>query len=170
MEIKAKYGFKRIDSLIASLQTDIGIEDVLKNMRLTAIKLEKGHNDNGILVEMYEDGVQKGRLYATPDEFMNAGVSYLFFEYFGTGRYAEMEHVGTTKHFIDSGYTEWFIPVDRVPRALNYPIITINNTEFYLAHGFKGNHFLQDAEFETREQSKEIIEAKLKEMFKKICK
>ena len=170
MEIKAKYGFKRIDELIKSLQTDIGIEDLLKNMRLTAIRLEKGHNDNGILVEMYENGEQKGRLYATPEEFINNGVSYLFFEYFGTGRYAEQEHVGKTKHFIESGYTEWFIPVDRVTRRLNYPIITINNTEFYLAHGSKSNHFLEDAEFETRNQSKEIIQAKLREMMSRICK
>lgn len=170
MEIKAKYGLKRIDKLIASLQTDIGIEDVLKNMRLTAIRLEKGHNDNGILVEMYENGQQMGRLYATPDEFMSNDISYLFFEYFGTGRYAEMEHVGTTKHFIESGYTEWFIPVEKAPRRLGYPIININGMDFYIAHGVRPNHFLQDAEFETREQSKLIVEAKLREMMIKICK
>ena len=170
MEIKAKYGFKRIDKLIASLQTEIGIEDVLKNMRLTAIKLEKGHNDNGILVEMYEKGKQTGRIYANPNEFMSNGISYLFFEYFGTGRHAEMDHVGKTRHFIESGYTEWFIPVAKVSKPLNYPIVTINNTEFYIAHGTKPNHFLQNAEFETREQNKEILYNKLEEMLERICK
>lgn len=171
MEIKAKYGFKRIDSLIASLQTkDIGIEDMLKNLRLTAIKLQKGNKENGILVEMYENGKQAGKVYADPDQFMSNGISYLFFEYFGTGRFAEMEHVGTTKHFIESGYTEWYIPVEKVERRLNYPVITINNTDFYLAHGSKPNHFLQDAEFETREQNKEIIYNKLEEMLERICK
>lgn len=170
MEIKAKYGFKRIDKLIASLQTDIGIKDLLENLKLTAIKLEKGHNEKGILVEMYQDGEQKGRVYATPNEFLSSGISYLYFEYFGTGRYAEMEHVGKTKHFIDSGFTEWFIPVAKVVRSLNYPIITINNTDFYIAHGVKGNHFLEDAEFDTREKNKEIIKNKLEEMAKRICK
>lgn len=170
MEIKAKYGFKRIDKLIASLQTDIGIEDVLKNMRLTAIRLEKGHNEEGIIVQMYEDGKAKGRLYASPEAFKSNDISYLFFEYFGTGQYAELEHVGKTKHFIESGYTEWFIPVDRVPKRLNYLIININGVDFYLAHGVKPNHFLQDAEFETREQNKEIVAKKLEEMCKKICK
>lgn len=170
MEIKAKYGYKRIDAIIQGLNKDIGIEDMLKNMRLTAIRLEKGHNDNGILVEMYENGEKKGRLYAKPSEFMSNGVSYLFFEYFGTGRHAEMGHVGTTKHFIESGYTEWFIPVAKVPRRLNYPVVTINDTDFYIAHGVKSNHFLQDAEFETRKQSEMIIEAKLKEMILRVCR
>ena len=170
MEIKAKYGFKRINKLIASLQTDIGIEDLLKNLRLTAIKLEKGHNEDGILVEMYENGSQQGRVYATPDQFMSSGVSYLLFEYYGTGQYAEMEHVGKTKHFIESGFTEWFIPVDRVEKPLHYPIITINNTDFYIAHGSKPNHFLENAEFESREQNKEIIKNKLEGMLSKICK
>ena len=170
MEIKAKYGYKRIDEIVKGLQTKIGIEDVLNNMRLTAIRLEKGHNDNGILVQMFEDGEEKGRLYATPDQFMSNGISYLFFEYFGTGRHAEMGHVGKSKHFIESGYTEWFIQVSRVDRRLNYPIVTINNTEFYIAHGMKSNHFLQDAEFETRPQSTQIVQAKLKEMLVKICR
>ena len=170
MEINAKYGYKRIDELIASLQTSIGVEDVLKNMRLTAVKLEKGHNDEGILVQMYENGEEKGRVYASPEQFMSNSVSYLFFEYFGTGEHAEMEHVGTTKHFIESGFTQWFIPVGRVEKQLGYPIITINNTDFYIAHGVKPNHFLQNAEFETRTQNKEIIQNKLEEMLERICK
>ena len=54
MEIKAKYGYRRIDKIIERLQKDIGIEELLKNLRGTAIKLEKGQNSEGILVEMYE--------------------------------------------------------------------------------------------------------------------
>lgn len=169
MEIKAKYNYKRIDELVASLQT-IGIEELLKNLRANAIKLEKGHNEQGILVQMIEGGEEKGRVYATPEQFKSNGISYLFFEYFGTGKYAEMAHIGKTKHFIESGYTEWYIPVLKVPRALNYPVINIEGTDFYLAHGAKANHFLQDAEFNTREQNKEIIAKKLEEMCKRICK
>ena len=60
----------------------------------------------------------KGRVFADPSKFMSNGVSYLFFEYFGTGANAEMEHVGKSKHFIESGYTEWFIPVSKVEKAL----------------------------------------------------
>lgn len=86
----------------------------------------------------------KGRVYAKPEEFMtDDGQSYLWFEYFGTGRYAEQEHVGQTPHFIESGFTEWLIPVNKVGRSLNYPIIAIKGSQFYLAHGNKSNHFLR---------------------------
>ena len=61
------------------------------------------------------------------------GQSYLWFEYFGTGQYAEQEHIGKTKHFIESGYTEWYIPIDKVGITLNYHIITISGKQFYVA-------------------------------------
>ena len=172
MEIsfKAKYNYKRIDELIKKLQGDIGIEDVLKNMRGYAIRLERGHNEEGILVEMINSqGEVKGRLYADPNQFMSNGVSYLFFEYYGTGEKAELPHVGTTKHFIESGYTQWFIPVNKVERQLNYPIVTIQGYDFYVAHGVASNHFLEDAEFLSRTENKEIIKNKLDAMIREVC-
>lgn len=171
MEIKTKYGLKRIDELINRLQTSIGIEEVLKNMRGYAIKLEKGHNEEGILIEMINSsGEEKGRLYATPDQFMSNDMSYLFFEYYGTGSKAEMPHIGKTKHFIESGFTQWFIPVDKVEKKLGYPIITLQGAEFYVAHGVAPNHFLEDAEFQSREENKDIIKRKLNEMIKEACR
>ena len=68
------------------------------------------------------------------------------------------------------GYTEWYIPVNKVEKSLNYPIVTINGQQFYVAVGSKGNHFLEDAEFKTRNQNIEIIKKKLDEMLKEICK
>lgn len=172
MEIsfKAKYGFKRIDALIKRLQGDIGIEEVLKNIRGYAIRLERGHNEEGILVEMINSqGEVKGRVYADPSQFMSNGVSYLFFEYFGTGSKAELPHVGKSKHFMESGYTEWFIPVSAVEKKLNYSVVTIQGFDFYVAHGVSANHFLEDAEFHTRVENKEIIKNKLEAMFKEVC-
>lgn len=86
------------------------------------------------------------------------------------GRYAEEEHIGKTKHFIESGYTEWYIPVNKVGRSLSYPIVIIGNEQFYVATGSKANHFLADGEFQSRNENKEIIEKKLKEMLKECCK
>ena len=57
------------------------------------------------------------------------------------GQYAEQEHIGTTKHFVESGYTEWYIPVNKVGRKLNYPIITIKEQQFYVAVRSKGKSF-----------------------------
>lgn len=127
---------------------------------------------NGILVEMIDMSAKeaKGRVYADPSKFMANGVSYLLFEYFGTGQHAEMEHVGKSKHFIESGYTEWFIPVKQIDRTLNFPIIEIKGMKFYVAHGSKANHFLGDAEFKSRNENIEIVEKKISDMLKECCK
>lgn len=128
---------------------------------------------NGILVEMVDMSTKevKGRVYADPSKFMTEnGQSYLWFEYFGTGEYAEQEHIGKTKHFIESGYTQWFIPIEKVGRALNYPIINIKGKQFYVATGAKANHFLSDAEFESRNENADIVKKKLDAMLMEVCK
>lgn len=172
--VKAKYNYKRIKQIEKRLPqiAEESIEDVIKNIQGNAIKLEKGHNQEGILIEMVEGstGEIKSRVFADPNKFISNGQSYLWFEYFGTGQYAEQDHVGKTKHFLESGYTEWYIPVSKVGRSLSYPVITINNTQFYVAHGSKANHFLGDAEFKTRENNIEIVSRHIKDMLKEVCK
>ncbi len=172
---KVKHNFKNINAITQKLPQTAKLitEDVLKNIRGYAIRLEKGHNENGILVEMIDMSTKevKGRVYADPSKFMTEnGQSYLWFEYFGTGQYAEKEHIGRTKHFIESGYTEWYIPVNKVGRSLSYPIVTINKQQFYVAVGSKANHFISDAEFESRNENSEIARKRLNEMLKECTK
>ena len=168
-KIKAKYNYKKIQELQKKLPQTIkdSVEDILKTIRGCAIKLEKGHHDNGILCELVDvsNNNVKGKVYADINAF-----PFFLFEHYGTGQYAEMNHIGKTKHFIESNYTEWFIPVSAAPKALPYPIVTINDMQFYIAHGVKANHFMTDAEFETRESNKEILEKNVKNMLKEVCK
>lgn len=128
---------KKINKITKELPKKVeeSIEDILKNIQGYAIRLENGHNQNGILVEMVETSTMKvkGRIYAKPNEFISNGQSYLWFEYFGTGQYAEKDHIGKTQHFIESGYVEWYIPINKVDRSLKYPITTINGKQFYVA-------------------------------------
>lgn len=172
--IKVKHNFKNINAItqkLPQIAKEI-TEDVLRNIRGYAIRLEKGHNEEGILVEMVDMSTKevKGRVYADPSKFMSNGVSYLFFEYFGTGANAEMEHVGKSKHFIQSDYTEWFIPVSKVEKALGYPIVNIQGVDFYIAHGMKANHFMGDASFQSREENADIVKKKMEAMLKEVCK
>lgn len=88
-DIKVKHNFKNINAITQKLPQTAKLitEDVLKNIRGYAIRLEKGHNENGILVEMIDMSTKevKGRVYADPSKFMTEnGQSYLWFEYFGT--------------------------------------------------------------------------------------
>ena len=174
-KIKVKHNFKKIKKLQNGLENKIeqAIEEILKNIQGYAIRLERGHKSDGILIELInmQTNEIKGRVYADPSKFLGEnGQSYLWFEYFGTGQYAEQEHIGNTKHFIQTGYTELYIPVNKVGRKLNFPITTINNTQFYVATGAKPNRFLTDAEFKTRAENKEIIKKKINEFIKEACK
>lgn len=54
--IKVKHNFKNIEAItqkIPEIAKEI-TEDVLNNIRGYAIRLEKGHNEEGILVEMVD--------------------------------------------------------------------------------------------------------------------
>lgn len=173
-KVKVKHGFKKIDKLVKELPKAVktGIEEVLKNIQCEAIRIERGHNQEGIIVDRVElsTGEIKDRVYADPTKFMSNGKSYLWFEYFGTGEFAEKEHIGKTPYFKESGYTEWLIPVNKVVRNLNYPIVTYGEDQFYLAHGAKPNHFLQKAEFNKRQENIEVFNKNIEEMLKEVCK
>lgn len=98
---------KKLNELCRRLPETIklSIEDIAKNIQGYAIRLEKGQNDEGILCEMINISKNEvvERVYADPNKFMaDNNQSYLWFEYFGTGQWAEQEHIGKTKHFIES--------------------------------------------------------------------
>ena len=160
---------KKINTIIKKLPqtTEQSVEEILKKMRICAIRLEKGHHDDGILAELVDvsNNEVRGRVYADIKAF-----PFFMFEHYGTGQYAEMNHIGKTKHFIESGFTEWFIPVSVAPKKLPYPIITINDMQFYIAHGVKANHFITDAEFETRDSNIETVERNIYKLLEEVCK
>ena len=86
------------------------------------------------------------------------------------GIYAQQPHIGKTKHFLESNYEEWFIPVSKVEKPLHYPIITIQGQQFYLAHSVPAKPFMRPAEFKTREENKEIVTKKINEMIREVAK
>ena len=124
--IKIKHNFKNINAIIKKLPQTVKIatEDVLENIKGYAIRLEKGHKEDGIIVEMVDMSTKtvKGRVYADPAKFITEnGQSFLWFEYFGTGQFAEQEHIGKTKHFI----------------------VTISGKQFYVAVRSKSKPFFR---------------------------
>lgn len=52
---------KKINKIVTELPKKVeeSIEDILKNIQGNAIRLEKGHNEEGILVEMVETSNMK---------------------------------------------------------------------------------------------------------------
>lgn len=167
-KLKVKHNFKNIEKISSRLSqvTQESIEDVLKNIQGYAIKLEKGNHEDGILVEMIDSSGQiKGRVHTSAEV-----MPWAMFEHFGTGDYRELSPVGVTEHFLKTGGSEWFIPVSKAPKELHYPIIEIQGVQFYVAHGVKANHFMTDAEFKSRNENKEIVQKKISEMIKEVCR
>lgn len=160
---------KKFNQIVKNLPNVIeeSIEKILKNTCEYAIRLRRGNKNDGILFEMIEtsNGKIKGRVYTDQEKF-----PYSWFEHFGTGQYAEQPHVGTSKHFIESGYEEWFIPVNKVNRDLPYKIVTIKGNQFYIAHGVQANPFLQKAEFELRDTNLDVIQSSIYKMLQEVCK
>lgn len=160
---------KKIEKLEKELPKVIekSVEDILKETRTCAIRIERGHNEQGILCELVDvaDNQVKGHVYTDKENF-----GWAMFEHWGTGDYREMDAVGTTKHFIETGGSQWFIPVDKVKKTLHYPIIEIQGMQFYLAHGYKATHFMTDAEFETRNKNVENVEQSILKLLKEVCK
>lgn len=56
VKVKVKNNFKKFDKINNQITGVVaeGIEDVLKNIRGVAIRLERGHNSDGILFEMID--------------------------------------------------------------------------------------------------------------------
>lgn len=81
--VKVKNNYKGINKVISKLPQAIkeSLEDVLKNIQGCAIRLERGHNNDGILVEMIENSTMKvkGRIYTD-----RTNMPYALFEHFGT--------------------------------------------------------------------------------------
>ena len=174
--MKISFKVKGLDKLTKKMTTIVkelpktaekSVEEIIKNTCEYAIRLRRGNKSDGILFEMVNANTKevKGRIYTDQKNF-----PYSWFEHYGTGQYAELPHVGTSSHFVESGYEEWFIPVNKVNRDLPYKIITIKGNQFYIAHGVKANPFMQQAEFEMRDANIDTMQKNMLDMLRKVCK
>lgn len=70
----------------------------------------------------------------------------LILEY-GSGLYAEKEHIGTTKTFLATGYMYWYVPEEEATELINYPYERIETETgvFYKVYGQTPKHIYEDA-------------------------
>ncbi len=100
-----------------------------------------------------------GRLYTNFD--------YALFLEYGTGKKAEMPHIGTSETFIKSNFSYWFLPVSMVERKLNNPVISIKGEQFYIMFSTQPYPFMRPTLFELENKAKGMfIEALRKEIRK----
>lgn len=114
--------------------------------------------DSEIKVEIVADDV-KGRVYTD-------GERVLFVE-FGTGTLAEMPHVGTSRAFIESGYTMWLLPVSRAPMDYGADrIVTVGEYQYYIMFPTEPKHFFTNTAFNRRDENVEEIRQSVRAMIR----
>lgn len=159
---------KKINEIVNKLPDTVkkGLETGSNNTKDYAIHL-LGTNNDGIVCEIVNSDTKeiKTRIYTDQNK-----MPWSWFREFGTGQYAEQPHIGKSKHFLETGYEEWYIPVNKVENPLNYPIITIKEKQFYVAHGSKAKPFMTPAGFERRQNNIEDVKQSIENMLREVCK
>ena len=91
--IKVKHNFKNINAIMQKLP-----QTAKQGVAEYAIHL-LGTNNNGIICEMVNTETKeiKGRIHTDQDK-----MPWSWFREFGTGTFAQLPHIGKTKHFIES--------------------------------------------------------------------
>lgn len=167
------FEFKGLDSLTKKIEkikkelpnaVQKGINNALTNMQQDALNKIRGRNDVSMIPFTIEvDGTTiKGRLYTDRNTF-----SYASFLEYGTGTFAEREHIGTTKAFIESNYTFWYLPVDKADREFGSDrIVTFGNQQFYVMYPQQPRPFMRPTAFEYRDVNLEKIQEPIFNMLK----
>lgn len=107
--------------------------------RLSSSEDYKKHNKYQIL----NDGIL---IY---NDVTNSNGEYysLILEY-GSGLYAEKEHIGQSPTFKATGYMYWYVPEEEAPELFDYPyerIVTEDGAVLYKVFGQTPKHIYEDA-------------------------
>lgn len=78
----------------------------------------------------------------------DSGEYYSLILEYGSGLYAEKDHIGTTEAFQASGYMYWYVPEEEAPELFDYPyerIVTEDGAVLYKVYGQTPKHIYEDA-------------------------
>lgn len=103
----------------------------------------------------------------------NDGVYYGLIIEYGSGTNAEIEHIGTTPKFQESGFEYWFVPDEVAPKLSDYKYKTIttdNGEIIYMVFGQNPKHIYTDAAKEISEKLEEWTNTYISENLEKILR
>lgn len=145
---------KKLNNIAVKLPktTKESMEELMKDGQKKALDKKRGRKDENMIP--YEISSNKkeviGKLHTDKDSF-----SHALFEEFGTGTKAEMEHIGKTKTFIESGYKKWYLPKDKAPRDFgDHRLIMIDGQLFYIMFPQSPKPFMRPTAFYLRDTAK----------------
>lgn len=82
---------------------------------------------------------------------------------YGTGRLGELEKLGTTDTFKKSGYSYWYLPVEKAPRDFGANrIVKLYGKQYYIMYTQPPRPFMRPTAFYLKDNAKTIIANELK--------
>lgn len=157
MDIDIKFNKKQLNELYNKLkalkpiieeQIVDGMTTALKDSKSFALSQKKGSKADNLMLTSLTKEAQEivGKLYTN--------FSYASFLEFGTGTYAELPHIGTTKTFLESGYRYWYLPKEKVDAMgkefAPQRLITLNDKQFYIMYAQQPHPFMRTTAFNRK--------------------
>jgi len=169
-ESNLKSFYKKMENIANNLENSAkeSMKESMETIQKLALQYKIGKKDISMIPFTIEakNGYIKGRLYTDSKTF-----AYASFLEFGTGNFAERPHIGVTKTFVESGYTYWFLPVEKAERDFgSNRIIIIKGKQFYIMYAQQPKPFMRPTGFEGREIALDIFQKNLLKMLKEAIK
>jgi len=157
--------YKKMDNLVKNLKrhTTKGVNLASEETRKYALSKKKGSKEDDLILKEINSQSKEiiSRVYTN--------FKWAPFLEFGTGRYAEMPHIGKSKTFMESGFRFWYAPASVVNKSyaltdfmvvdgVFYPMITqINGKTYVMCFEQKARPFMRPTAFYMREKNIETI-------------
>lgn len=91
--------------------------------------------------------IEQNKIIIYNDVKNNNGEYYSLIIEYGSGLYAEQEHIGKTNTFTATGYMYWYVPEEEAPELFDYPYERIETDAgvLYKVFGQTPKHIYEDA-------------------------
>ncbi len=187
--ISIEWNEKSVDSLYSKLErlaselpvkTKEALEKASENTRDKALEHKRGMKSKDLII--YKIEVKGNDTFVSKIHTDEHTFSWASFLEYGTGRYAEREHIGKTKTFFKSGFYFWYAPFDKVKAQYSdenyfefegeqFPMnANFNGQKYVLVFEQKAQPFMRPAAFETRKETVDIMRKELSNMIKEVFK
>lgn len=134
------------------------IEEIVKSNDLKIYLAEKSiavinrladerlsHDENYVKNNKYK--IEEEGILIYNDVVNNNNEHYSLILEYGSGLYAEKQHIGTTETFIATGFMYWYVPEEEAPELFDYPYerIETDTGVLYKVYGQTPKHIYEDA-------------------------
>ena len=145
-------GTKQVIDRINSIEKILNSNEIKEYLAKKMINVINRLSDERL---SYDENYKNHNKYQITDEYIRiyndveneSGQHYSLILEYGSGIYAEKEHIGKTDTFIATGYMYWYVPEEEAPELIEYPYERIETSEgvLYKVYGQTPKHIYEDS-------------------------